>query len=300
MFSVLGGGLSVERLNIPILDLSAAHHGTVLVQLSDLHFDGRCLSPALLQQAIAVCNQANPDLILLTGDYVTDDPQPIYELVRHLKALQSRCGIYAVLGNHDLYYPHSRDVITTALTEVGIHVLWDQLAFPLGEELALIGLKDYWCPQFNPAPVMAQVASNIPRIVLSHNPDSAKTLKRWRVDLQLSGHTHGGQVVLPFLGPVTAQIKALRRSIPKALQHWLPLLTQGCEKVVQHWEWAEGLHQVENNLLYVNRGLGTYFPGRLFCPPEVTVMTLTNKTARSGTSLELPSDNVLSGSDASR
>lgn len=83
---------------------------------------------------------------------------------------------------------------------MGIHVLWDQVAYPLGPELALIGLRDYWSPRFNPAPVMVQVPQEIPRIVLSHNPDSARTLKQWRVDLQLSGHTHGGQIVLPGWG----------------------------------------------------------------------------------------------------
>jgi hypothetical protein len=280
MYSLIAGPLSVEALTIPIQGLSKSQQGTKLVQLSDLHFDGLRLSEQLLQQAIDITNEVEPDLILLTGDYVTDDPNPIYELARLLKTLQSRAGIYAVLGNHDRYYPESQAKITTALIQVGIQVLWDQVAYPLGEELALIGLRDYWARPFNPGPVMAQVPPETPRIVLSHNPDSAKILKQWRVDLQLSGHTHGGQVVIPGIGPVALGIKKLRRRVPKSLQRCLPSWAIKYDKTVQHWEWAQGLHEVGNNLLYVNRGLGTYLPGRLFCPPEVTVITLTCKNSR--------------------
>jgi uncharacterized protein len=277
MYSLLSGPLSIENVTIAISGLPKALWGTTIVQLSDLHFDGWRLSEQLLDQAIAATNEVDPDLIVLTGDYVTDDPNPIDALAHRLKYLSSRCGVYAILGNHDLYYTHSRNKITTALTNVGIQVLWDEIAYPLGQELAVVGLRDYWSPRFNPVPVMNQLSPDLPRIVLSHNPDSAKTLQRWRVDLQLSGHTHGGQVVLPGYGPVVTLLKQVRRSLPKEWQRSLLILNQGCDKVVQHWEWAQGLHQVGENLLYVNRGLGTYLPGRLFCPPEVTVLTLTAK-----------------------
>jgi uncharacterized protein len=152
--------------------------------------------------------------------------------------------------------------------------LWNEVVYPLGVELALVGLADYWSKQFEPKLVMDRIPGHIPRIVLSHNPDSAEDLQPWRVDLQLSGHTHGGQIVIPGVGPVVAKMEALRHSIPKRARPLLPFLSPRCHKVVQHWEWSEGLHKVGNNLLYINRGLGTYMPGRLFCPPEVTVITL--------------------------
>jgi uncharacterized protein len=278
MYSLLSGPLSIENIAIAISGLPQALQGTKIVQLSDLHFDGWRLSEQLLDQAITATNEVDPDLIVLTGDYVTDDPSPIDALAQRLKYLSSRCGVYAILGNHDLYYAHSQSSITTALTNVGIQVLWDEIAYPLGQELALVGLRDYWSPRFNPVPVMNQLPPDLPRIVLSHNPDSAKTLQRWRVDLQLSGHTHGGQVVIPGYGPIVTLLKQMRRSLPKEWQRSLLILNQGCDKVVQHWEWAQGLHQVGENLLYVNRGLGTYLPGRLFCPPEVTVLTLIAKS----------------------
>ena len=121
---------------------------------------------------------------------------------------------------------------------------------------------------------MNQLNSELPRIVLSRNPDTAKVLQQWRVDLQLSGHTHGGQIVIPGIGPAVIGLKAIRRRIPKPVRRLIPFLRKDCNKVVRHWEWAQGWHQVGRNQLYVNRGLGTYWPGRFFCPPEVTIITL--------------------------
>ncbi|MDM9585980.1 metallophosphoesterase [Nostoc sp. GT001] len=268
------GHLRVDKITVKIAELPASLQGTTLVQLSDFHYDGLRLSEDMLEKAIALTNEAEPDLILLTGDYVTDDPTPIHQLVLRLKHLQSRCGIYAVLGNHDIYYSHSKSEVTQALTTIGVHVLWNEIAYPLGKELPLVGLADYWSREFYPAPVMNQLDSLTPRIVLSHNPDTAKILQQWRVDLQLSGHTHGGHIVIPGIGPLVLYYKKLLKQIPKKLRRWVTFLLGDCSKVVRYWEWAQGFHKVEENQLYVNRGLGTYKPGRLFCPPEVTVITL--------------------------
>lgn len=277
MHSVLSGPLSVEKLTVAIADLPRSLQGTRLVQLSDFHYDGLRLSEQMLEQAITASSEAEPDLVLLTGDYVTDDPTPIHQLVLRLKHLQSRAGIYAVLGNHDISQPGSKAEIATALTSIGIHVLWNEIAYPLGQALPLVGLADYWSREFKLKPVMNKLATETPRIVLSHNPDTAQLLKHWRVDLQLSGHTHGGQITIPGVGPVVTLYKKIRRSMPKPVRRRVPFMQKDCAKVVRRWEWAQGFHQVGENQLYVNRGLGTYFPGRLFCPPEVTVITLVAK-----------------------
>lgn len=274
MHKLLTGGLSVERVTVKIADLPVSLQGIKLVQLSDLHFDGLRLSDLMLAEAIEISNEIQPDLVVLTGDYVTDDPAPITELAGRLQCLASRLGSYAVLGNHDIYPSGSKAIVTTAFEAAGIHVLWNQIAYPFGRELPLVGLADFWSREFNPAVVMNQIESGVPRIVLSHNPDTAVLLQQWRIDLQLSGHTHGGQFVIPGLGPVPTWYQRFRQYVPKSLRPWIPYMREDCYKVVRHWEWAQGLHRVGENWLYVNRGLGTYLPGRLFCPPEVTVITL--------------------------
>jgi predicted MPP superfamily phosphohydrolase len=280
MHKLLSGELSIEQVTVKIADLPSPLEGTKLVQLSDLHFDGLRLSEAMLTEAIEVSNAIQPDLVVLTGDYVTDDPAPAPALAQRLQKLQSRLGTYAVLGNHDIYPAGSRAKVTDAFEAVGIQVLWNQIAYPFGAEFPLVGLADFWSREFNPAAVLNQLSPSLPRLVLSHNPDTAVPLQRWRVDLQLSGHTHGGQIVIPGLGPFPTWYQAFRRYIPKSLRPWIPYMREDCYKVVQHWKWAQGLHQVGDNWLYVNRGLGTYLPGRLFCPPEVTVLTLSARPAQ--------------------
>ncbi|MBD2691244.1 metallophosphoesterase [Anabaena catenula] len=273
MHRLLSGPLSIEKLTVKIAGLPASLQGIKLVQMSDFHYDGVRLSDKMLERAIALSNQEQPDLVLLTGDYITTTPEPIHQLAKNLKHLESRCGVYAVLGNHDICYVNSKSEVTKALTNIGIHVLWNEIAYPLGKELPLIGLADRYSQEFNPTLVMNQLDPTTPRIVLSHNPDTAETLQKWRVDLQLSGHTHGGQIVIPGLGPAVYYYKKILRKIPIKIRRKVSFLRKNYS-VLHHWEWSQGLHQIGKNQLYVNRGLGTYFPGRLFCPPEVTIITL--------------------------
>jgi hypothetical protein len=273
MHKILTGALTVEQLQLAITGLPDRLKGVKLAQLSDFHFDGIRLSKSLLNAAIAACNAAQPDLILLTGDFVTDDPAPIHDLAQRLTQLQSRYGVFAVLGNHDIRYKHSQMEITAALQGSDIQVLWNQIAYPLGDGLAIVGLADYWSCQFYPVDVFNQLEAAIPCIVLSHNPDTAEVLQQWRVDLQLSGHTHGGQVCLPGVGNMAQITSSFYRRLPRSIKRWVPLLKE-CSTTMKHWEWAQGLHSVGKNRLYVNRGLGTYLPGRFCCPPEVTVITL--------------------------
>ncbi len=268
------GPLTVDSLKIPIRDLPERLRGTVIVQLSDFHYDGKRLSEQLLADAIATIPTINPDLVVFTGDFITDEPDPIYDLAARLRPIASSFPTYAILGNHDNYWPMARGIITAALTDININVLWNQIAYPLGNDLALVGLADYYNPDFTPT-VLDHLPQHLPRIVLSHNPDTAKHMLPWRVDLQLSGHTHGGQIVLPVIGSVAQHWFRFRRRLPAIIRKsGLPYISDRCANLVDNWEWALGLHQVGQNLLYVNRGLGTYAPGRLFCNPEITAITL--------------------------
>lgn len=265
--------LKIERLTIAIADLPQSLVGTKIVQLSDLHYDGIRLAESILADAIAISNQENPDLVFITGDFVTDDPTTISQLALRLKELKSTVGIYGCLGNHDSVSKQSEQQIIKALAEVKLKILFNEIVYPLGKELAIVGLADFWSREFQTKNIFSQINSAVPRIVLSHNPDSAEVLKKYRVDLQLSGHTHGGQVVIPGYGAAPILLQQIRKSTPKFLRNYIPYLKE-CSSVVKYWQWSEGWHQIGKNQLYVNRGLGTYAPGRLFCPPEVTVITL--------------------------
>ena len=271
---IISEPIRVDRIAIAINNLSTHLSSTKIVQLSDLHFDGVRLSVEVLQQAIALCNDAEPDLVVITGDFVTDNPMPINKLAKHLSGLKSKYGVYGCLGNHDLVPVNAKQQIIEALNSIGLKILWNEVVYPLGSGLAIAGLPDFWSSEFDPAIALDQIPVDIPRIVLSHNPDSARVLKKWRVDLQLSGHTHGGQVVIPNYGPVASLLPKIRQYVPKSLRNHLPYI-KDCDRVVRHWNWSQGWHQVGGNQLYINRGLGTYFPGRINCPPEVTVITLT-------------------------
>ena len=289
---VFSGPLTVERLDIAIESLPRSLNGLKLIQMSDFHADAWGLSDQLLSQAIAASNREYPDLVLLTGDFITSKPDPIDRLAPQFKKLESRYGTYAILGNHDLYPQANRSRVIKTLTEAGITVLWNEICYPCGPGLALVGFADVRSRQFFPDQVMPEIPDDIPRIVLAHNPDCAAQLKAWRVDLQLSGHTHGGQIYIPGLGSLPAIAARSYDAIPGLIQRRIPGI-QRMSRITQNWEWERGYHEIPRdsqrsatnqrsvpsppNRLYVNRGLGTYPPGRLFCTPEVTRICLYSK-----------------------
>lgn len=271
------GPLTLETITVPLRDLPPDLEGCRIVQLSDFHYDGQRLAKSLLRDAIAQVNDLQPDLIALTGDFITHSPTPMADLADHLGHLRSRCGVVAVLGNHDNGGLGNRVTVRRELGRVGIQALWNQVVYPLGPNFPVVGLAEYRSREFAPSLVFREIPPHLPRLVLAHQPDSAEALTPWRVDLQLSGHTHGGQIVVPGLGVVPAQLdrlqKGLRRRLPWAI------LKPESTPAIAHWEWAAGLHPVPDNRanpgwLYVNRGLGTYAPGRWRCPPEVTLIRL--------------------------
>lgn len=203
-------------------------------------------------------NGLRPDLIALTGDFVsislfsTTDKEgaaaaePCAQLLRQLQAPH---GVWAVMGNHDFFSDPDR--VTSALRSQGIQVLANQSA-PIerdGSRFWLSGVGDVLGGDANLDATLQSVPGDEATVLLAHEPDYADFVARRSVDLQLSGHSHGGQIRFPFLPPL-----------------YLPELAK---------KYISGLYKIGPLTLYTNPGLGTVgVPVRLNCPPEITLLTL--------------------------
>jgi predicted MPP superfamily phosphohydrolase len=241
--------LVVEQVQVPIKNLHAGLEGFKIVQLSDIH-----LHPftdiKFVQEAVDKANSLQPDLITLTGDYVYAGAESIFELAPVLGSLNARYGLFSVLGNHDLWTDAA--VVQAGFERERLPVLRNQgVALEIGHAtIYLAGLDDIWSGQPDLGAALAGTPPNVPTILLAHEPDFADLSARdGRVSLQLSGHSHGGQVRLPGIGaPV------------------LPYLGQ---------KYDQGLYRVNEMWLYTNRGVGVIPPPvRFNCPPEITEITL--------------------------
>ncbi len=241
--------LVIERVLIPIKNLKPALEGFTIAQLSDIHLDG-LTKPDLARRAVTLANSLNPDLIVLTGDYVWHQAERIFELAPILADLDARYGVYAALGNHELWT--GVEVVHQAFNEIGMPVLVNQgVTISVGSEnLYLAGLDDGWSGKPDLKTALDGAPTDAPIILLFHEPDLADRVSRDpRISLQLAGHSHGGQIRFPIIGaPV------------------LPYLS---------WKYDLGLYRVRDMWLYTNRGIGvTNIPIRYNCPPEITLFTL--------------------------
>jgi len=241
--------LVIERVQIPIKNLQPALEGFTIAQLSDIHLGG-LTRPDLARRAVALANSLNPDLVVLTGDYVWHDVEAIFDLAPILADLDARYGVYAALGNHEIWT--NVGVVTRAFEEIRMPLLVNQgVTIQVGrQDLFLAGLDDGWSgrPDLNAA--LQSAPAEAPVILLFHEPDLADRVSLDpRVSLQLAGHSHGGQVRFPVIGaPV------------------LPYLS---------WKYDMGLYRIRDMWLYTNRGIGvTNIPIRYNCPPEITLFTL--------------------------
>jgi predicted MPP superfamily phosphohydrolase len=249
------------RHDIYLAGLPAAFDGMRIAQLSDIHLED-FTEPFFLRHAIKLINRFKPDAVLITGDFVTADviakrwiPRTIRKCADLLTTLECR-SLYAVLGNHDMYF--GGRPVTQALTLKGIHVLRNT-NLPIerqGSKIWLAGVEDPLAgrPNLDRAiPESIRGLVNEPVILLCHGPDFADQLLAHpagsSVGLMLSGHTHGGQIRVPFLGPVV-----------------LPPMGR---------KYVAGLFHLGSLQLYVNRGLGAIgLPFRFDCPPEISFFTL--------------------------
>ena len=242
---------------MPLARLPHSFDGFTIAQLSDFHYEEH-LSSVTIRKAVEIVNQLRPDLVVLTGDFVT---VPVLETANSMrKAIASivPCAEllakvaspkYAILGNHDADAEPRRMV--GVLHDHGIPVLRNQSVTIErgGEHFWLAGIDDL----LKGHPDLNATLRNIPRsectILLCHEPDYAAEVAFTPVDLQLSGHSHGGQVWIPGIGAP-----------------WLPPLAR---------KFPRGFYRLGKLILYTNIGVGTIrAPIRLNCPPEITLITL--------------------------
>ena len=199
---------------LPIADLPGPLDGLRIVQLTDIHH-GPWLALPYVRQVVDAANALEADLLVLTGDYVHHSPAYIQPVAAELARLRARIGAVAVLGNHDWW--EDGPLMAAELARAGIALIDNgrriltpdrRLVADAAEGLAIAGVGDLWEDPPDYRRALAGLPPTMPRLLLSHNPDAAEErgLVRGglRVDLMLSGHTHGGQVAFPFLGtPIT-------------------------------------------------------------------------------------------------
>ena len=247
--------LELNHHTIPVSNLPEAFHGLRLVQMSDFHAGGRVTS-AYLHEAVDMAHAQNPQLIVLTGDFIHKGFRHVGRAAASVRRLQAVHGVFAVLGNHDYSirnalgirrHRHLHRAVADALATEGVRVLRNETVALArgGAALDLTGLDDLWSRTCDLGRAYDGHEPTRPRVVLAHNPRTVERLAGRRCDLMLSGHTHGGQVDWPGLGRVTLGRKARR--------------------------FAAGLYHHENTYVYVNKGVGFGWRFRFNARPEVDV-----------------------------
>ena len=238
--------LSLEHVTIHLERLPKRLDGLRIIQLSDLHHSP-FTSIEHIDRAVKVSNRLKPDLVMLTGDYVSHETEYIAPVAASLAKLTPRFGTYACLGNHD----HWTDagLVTHLLRGEGISVLVNEgFRFEAhGASFWLAGVDDYMVDKTD---VPISLKGSYPdemKLLLAHNPIIFREAARLGVDLTLSGHTHGGQVKL----------------------------RDDDKRILPRRKLKAGLHRRRSSQVYITRGIGTVVvPIRYQCPPEISLLEL--------------------------
>jgi predicted MPP superfamily phosphohydrolase len=230
----------------PLNRLPPALDGLRILHLSDLHFSGR-VEPAFFHEVVRETNALEPDLLLLTGD-LCDKPEYVAWIQQILSPLNARYGKYFILGNHDRRLRDidslRKEVVQSGFVDLGGQC---EVVEVRGQRVLLAGNEMPW---FGPRPQTESAAARADfRVLLSHSPDQVAWARRNGFDLMLSGHTHGGQIQFPLIGPVVCP-------------SWYGV------------RYACGLFRESPTVVHVSRGLSGLFPIRWNSQPEVTLLVL--------------------------
>jgi len=266
------GRVELTRHQVPLSGLAADFEGLSVLQLSDLHV-GPLLRAGSVRRAVSLSNACQSDLIVLTGDFVNYRSMRYFRTAApELAALRARLGVFACLGNHDHWEGAAE--VRAILEDVGVQVLVNENR-RLAEGLWLAAVDDLMSGQPDLMRTVAGVPEGAGVVLLSHNPSVLGQVadRSWLV---LAGHTHGGQVALPFLGPRrTARLPGVRRLM--YAWEWLGVRAhRGRVETISGYRYPAGWYQQGQARMYVNRGFGfnQNWPVRLNCPPEIACFTL--------------------------
>ena len=264
----LGGGMSkieaedgyeIVEQDLHIRNLPAAFEGFRAAMISDIH-SGPHMSKQSMDRYVEQINRLRPDVMFIPGDFVNSRVEEADPACESLRGLRAPHGVFGCLGNHDYYA--DADIVARELTHANIRILRNEHVFLErgGYRLALIGLDDVHGHHSFDALFRTAVGSlppSVPNILLCHKPYYLEDAAAWGVGAMLSGHTHGGQIVLArFLDVVLT---------PATLAS----------------PYVAGAYTSDATTLYVSRGIGTVgIPVRVNCPPEITVFRLTGGAGR--------------------
>jgi len=247
--------IGVGRHRVPILPSGST--SIRILQLSDLHASSE-VSLDFIENAINLGLQEKPDIICLTGDFITHSWDEWNAYSKIMGQLSATAPTFASTGNHDgcrwiaRFGGYARPTkVIDMLENANIHVLMNdrkEIALREKARFELIGLGDIWAEDFKPQLLTDTPQADVPRVLLSHNPDTKDLIERADWDLMLSGHTHGGQLTLPWGSTPFAPVRDKR--------------------------FVRGLHQWKSHWLHITKGVGSLRKMRLNCFPEISLVEL--------------------------
>ncbi len=233
-------------------DLPVEFDGKKIVFIADIHHK-YFFSVQRIRALVKTINAMNPDVILLGGDYIVYSSRYAAPCFAELSLLRAPLGVYGVLGNHD--YWEGKDTVLREMKAAGISPLINDARWlNIGNgRIKIGGVGDFWEDKANISPTLAGTTENDTVILLSHNPDFLSTITDKRIDLVLSGHTHGGQMTLFGL--------------------WTPFIPSGYGN-----KYRTGLVKSEYSKVLVTNGVGCIgLPMRFFAPPQINIIYLRKK-----------------------